>query len=159
REASQWKQTRAMREQREEVRNVDSELRATRAPVRIEPPAAPTVEKSDREKREQQIPLFNVGDGSGIPPLAMLDEPKAQPQGYSQETLETLPRQIEFKLRDFCIEANVVGAYPGPVITRFEIEPAPGVKVSQLSALPNDVARGQSGKPVGVVDVTPVKAV
>ena len=159
REASQWKQTRAMREQREEVRKVDSELRATRAPVRIEPPAAPTVEKSDRAKREQQIPLFNVGDGSGIPPLAMLDEPKAQPQGYSQETLETLSRQIEFKLRDFRIEANVVGAYPGPVITRFEIEPAPGVKVSQISSLDKDIARGLSVKSVRVVDVIPGKSV
>ena len=159
REATQWKQTRALREQREEVRKVDSEQRAKRAPVRIEPPATPTVEKSDRARREQQIPLFNVGDGSGIPPLALLDEPKAQPQGYSQETLETLSRQIEFKLRDFRIEANVVGAYPGPVITRFEIEPAPGVKVSQISSLDKDIARGLSVKSVRVVDVIPGKSV
>lgn len=159
REASQWKQTRTMREQREEVRKVDSEQRAKRAPVRIEPPAAPTVEKSDRAKREQQIPLFNVGDGSGIPPLAMLDDPKPQPKGYSQETLETLSRQIEFKLRDFRIEATVVGAYPGPVITRFEIEPAPGVKVSQISSLDKDIARGLSVKSVRVVDVIPGKSV
>ena len=159
REATQWKQTRAVREQREEVRKADSELRAKRAPVRIEPPAAPAVEKSDRAKREQQIPLFNVGDGSGIPPLAMLDEPKAQPKGYDQETLETLSRQIEFKLRDFRIEANVVGAYPGPVITRFEIEPAPGVKVSQISSLDKDIARGLSVKSVRVVDVIPGKSV
>ena len=159
REASQWKQTRAIRGQREEVRKVDSEQRAKREPVRIEPPPAPTVEKSDRAKREQQIPLFHVGDGTGIPPLALLDEPKPQPQGYSQETLETLSRQIEFKLRDFRIEANVVGAYPGPVITRFEIEPAPGVKVSQISSLDKDIARGLSVKAVRVVDVIPGKSV
>src|SRR3546814_21009351 len=77
----------------------------------------------------------SVGDGTGIPPLALLDDPKPQPKGYDEDTLETLSRQIEFKLKDFRIEAQVVGAYPGPVITRFEIEPAPGIKVSQISSL------------------------
>ena len=117
------------------------------------------VEKSDRAKREQQIPLFHVGDGTGIPPLALLDDPKPQPKGYSEETLETLSRQIEFKLKDFRIEAQVVGAYPGPVITRFELEPAPGVKVSQISSLDKDIARGLSVKSVRVVDVIPGKSV
>jgi len=159
RQASDWQKTRAMREEREVVRKVDTELRAKRAPVRIEPPAATAVEKSDRAKREQQIPLFHVGDGSGIPPLALLDDPKPQPKGYSAETLETLSRQIEFKLKDFRIEAQVVGAYPGPVITRFEIEPAPGVKVSQISSLDKDIARGLSVKSVRVVDVIPGKSV
>ncbi|HEY0310561.1 MAG TPA: DNA translocase FtsK 4TM domain-containing protein [Luteimonas sp.] len=159
READQWQKTRALREEREEVRRVDSELRAKRAPVKIEPPAPPQVEKSDRAKREQQIPLFHVGDGSGIPPLALLDDPKPQAKGYDEQTLETLSRQIEFKLKDFRIEAQVVGAYPGPVITRFEIEPAPGVKVSQISSLDKDIARGLSVKSVRVVDVIPGKSV
>ncbi|MFP5373446.1 MAG: DNA translocase FtsK, partial [Gammaproteobacteria bacterium] len=123
------------------------------------PPTVPVVEKSDRARREQQIPLFHVGDGSGIPPLALLDDPKPQSKGYSEETLETLSRQIEFKLKDFRIEAEVVGAYPGPVITRFEIEPAPGVKVSQISSLDKDIARGLSVKAVRVVDVIPGKSV
>ncbi|AWV07262.1 cell division protein FtsK [Lysobacter maris] len=158
-QASQWQQTRAMREEREEVRKVDSELRAKRAPVRIEPPPAPVVEKSERAKRETQIPLFHAGDGSGIPPLALLDDPKPQPKGYDEQTLETLSRQIEFKLKDFRIETQVVGAYPGPVITRFEIEPAPGVKVSQISSLDKDIARGLSVKSVRVVDVIPGKSV
>ena len=56
---------------------------------KIEPPAPALVEKSERAKREQQIPLFHVGDGTGIPPLALLDDPKPQPKGYSEETLET----------------------------------------------------------------------
>ena len=158
-QASQWQQARAFRGEREEVRKVDTELRAKRAPVRIEPPAAPAVEKSDRAKREQQIPLFHVGDGSGIPPLALLDDPKPQPKGYSEETLETVSRQIEFKLKDFRIDAQVVGAYPGPVITRFEVQPAPGVKVSQISSLDKDIARGLSVKSVRVVDVIPGKSV
>jgi S-DNA-T family DNA segregation ATPase FtsK/SpoIIIE len=159
REAGEWQQTRALREEREEVRRTDSELRARRAPVRIEPPAPPQVEKSDRAKREQQIPLFHVGDGSGVPPLALLDDPKPQTKGYDEQTLETLSRQIEFKLKDFRIDAQVVGAYPGPVITRFEIEPAPGVKVSQISSLDKDIARGLSVKAVRVVDVIPGKSV
>ena len=159
RRGSQWQQARAFREERGEVRKVDTELRAKRAPVKIEPPAAPVVEKSDRARREQQIPLFHVGDGSGIPPLALLDDPKPQPKGYSEETLETLSRQIEFKLKDFRIDAQVVGAYPGPVITRFEVQPAPGVKVSQISSLDKDIARGLSVKSVRVVDVIPGKSV
>lgn len=158
-QATEWQQTRAFREEREEARKVDTELRAKRAPVKIEPPPAPVVEKSDRAKREQQIPLFHVGDGTGIPPLALLDDPKPQPKGYSEETLETLSRQIEFKLKDFRIDAQVVGAYPGPVITRFELEPAPGVKVSQISSLDKDIARGLSVKSVRVVDVIPGKSV
>ncbi|HEY1142228.1 MAG TPA: DNA translocase FtsK 4TM domain-containing protein, partial [Lysobacter sp.] len=154
-QATEWQQTRALREEREEARKVDTELRAKRAPVRIEPPppAAAVVEKSERAKRETQIPLFHGGgDGSGIPPLALLDDPKPQPKGYDEQTLETLSRQIEFKLKDFRIDAQVVGAYPGPVITRFEIEPAPGVKVSQISTLDKDIARGLSVKSVRVVD-------
>jgi len=158
-QAAEWQQARAFREEREETRKIETELRAKRAPVRIEPPPAPTVEKSDRAKREQQIPLFHVGDGSGIPPLALLDDPKPQQRSYSEETLETLSRQIEFKLKDFRIDARVVGAYPGPVITRFELEPAPGVKVSQISSLDKDIARGLSVKSVRVVDVIPGKSV
>ena len=157
--ASEWSEARAFREERDQSRKVDSGLRAKRAPVKIEPPAAPIVEKSDRAKREQQIPLFHVADGSGIPPLALLDDPKPQPKGYSEETLETLSRQIEFKLKDFRIDAEVVGAYPGPVITRFEVQPAPGVKVSQISSLDKDIARGLSVKSVRVVDVIPGKSV
>ncbi|HEY4529741.1 MAG TPA: DNA translocase FtsK 4TM domain-containing protein [Luteimonas sp.] len=158
-QASEWQEARAAREERTEVRKIDTELRAKREKVRIEPPPAPVVEKSDRAKREQQIPLFNVGDGSGIPPLALLDDPKPQPKGYDETTLETLSRQIEFKLKDFRIDAQVVGAYPGPVITRFEIEPAPGIKVSQISSLDKDIARGLSVKSVRVVDVIPGKSV
>ena len=158
-QAAEWQQVRAMREEREEVRKVDSEKRAKREPVRIEPPPPAAVEKSERAKREQQIPLFHVSDGTGIPPLSLLDDPKPQPKGYDDGTLETISRQIEFKLKDFRIEAQVVGAYPGPVITRFEIEPAPGVKVSQISSLDKDIARGLSVKSVRVVDVIPGKSV
>ncbi|SDQ65861.1 DNA translocase FtsK [Pseudoxanthomonas sp. CF385] len=160
-QANEWQQTRALREERETVRKTDAVARAKREPVKIEPPAPAVVEKSERAKREQQIPLFHGtgGDESGLPPLSLLDDPKPQTKGYSEETLETLSRQIEFKLKDFRIDVQVVGAYPGPVITRFEMEPAPGVKVSQISSLDKDIARGLSVKSVRVVDVIPGKSV
>ena len=161
-QAVEIKQARAAREEREEVRKVDAQVRARREPVRIEPPAAPVVEKSERAKRETQIPMFSgvrTESNGELPSLSLLDDPKPQPAGYDAQTLETLSRQIEFKLKDFRIEAQVVGAYPGPVITRFEIEPAPGVKVSQISSLDKDIARGLSVKSVRVVDVIPGKSV
>ena len=158
-QAAEWQRTRVMREEREEVRKVETQKHAKREPVKIEAPAPAAVEKSDRAKREQQIPLFNAVPEGGVPPLSILDEPKVQEKGYSEETLETLSRQIEFKLKDFRVEVNVVGAYPGPVITRFEMEPAPGVKGSQISSLDKDIARGLSVKSVRVVDVIPGKSV
>ncbi len=157
-QAAEWQRARALREEREEVRRADSEKRSKREPVKIEP-AKPTIEKSDRAKREQQIPLFNAASEGEIPPLSLLDDPKPQEKSYSEETLSTLSRQIEFKLKDFRIDVQVVGAYPGPVITRFEMEPAPGIKGSQINSLDKDIARGLSVKSVRVVDVIPGKSV
>ncbi len=159
RQADEWQQARAAKVEREEVRKEDVVRRAKREPVHIEPPPKPVVEKSERAKREQQIPLFHADTVSGLPPLSLLDDPKPQPKSYSEETLETLSRQIEFKLKDFRIDVTVVGAYPGPVITRFEMELAAGVKVSQISSLDKDSARGLSVKSVRVVDVIPGKSV
>ncbi len=159
RSADEWNQARAAKVEREEVRKEDVVRRAKREPVHIEPPPKPIIERSDRAKREQQIPLFHADSNSGLPPLSLLDDPKPQPKSYSEETLETLSRQIEFKLKDFRIDVTVVGAYPGPVITRFEMELAPGVKVSQISSLDKDIARGLSVKSVRVVDVIPGKSV
>ncbi len=159
RSAGEWQQARNAKLERKEVREQDVERRAKREPVHIEPPAKPVIERSERAKREQQIPLFNADADGALPPLSLLDDPKPQPKGYSEETLETLSRQIEFKLKDFRIDVTVVGAYPGPVITRFEMELAPGVKVSQISSLDKDIARGLSVKSVRVVDVIPGKSV
>ena len=156
--AGEWQQARAAKAEREEVRREDTVKRAKREPVKIEP-ALPPPERSERAKREQQIPLFNIGDGEALPPLSLLDDPKPQPAGYSPEALETLSRQIEFKLKDFRIEVQVEGVFPGPVITRFELQPAPGIKGSQISSLDKDIARGLSVKSVRVVDVIPGKSV
>ncbi|MBN8737337.1 MAG: DNA translocase FtsK 4TM domain-containing protein [Xanthomonadales bacterium] len=151
---------RAARVERETARKEDVERRAKREPVRIEPAPVPIV-KSERAKRETQIPLFTGAASEGeLPPLSLLEE--AQPQsgkGYSEETLEVLSRQVEMKLKDFRIDAHVVSAHPGPVITRFELEPAPGVRGSQISSLDKDIARGLSLVSVRVVDVIPGKNV
>ncbi len=159
RKAEDWNAAREARAEREVVRKVETAKQARREPVRIEPVIAP-IEKSERAQRETQIPLFSGASHDGeLPPLSLLDEPKVQVKGYSEETLEALSRQVEFKLKDFRIEAQVVSAHPGPVITRFEMQPAPGIKGSQISSLDKDIARGLSVVSVRVVDVIPGKSV
>jgi DNA segregation ATPase FtsK/SpoIIIE, S-DNA-T family len=151
---------RAARVEREVARKQETARLAKREPVRIEPLPAPIV-KSERAKRETQIPLFTGAASEGeLPPLSLLEEaPEQQGSGYSKETLEVLSRQVENKLKDFRIDARVVSAHPGPVITRFELEPAPGVRGSQISSLDKDIARGLSLVSVRVVDVIPGKNV
>ncbi len=159
RRAGDWSAARQARVEREVVRKVETVKQARREPIRIEPVLAP-IEKSERAHRETQIPLFSGASGEGqLPPLALLDEPKQQAKGYSEETLEALSRQVELKLKDFRIEAQVVGVFPGPVVTRFEMQPAAGVKGSQISSLDKDIARGLSVMSVRVVDVIPGKSV
>ncbi|MGF6712692.1 S-DNA-T family DNA segregation ATPase FtsK/SpoIIIE [Luteibacter sp. W1I16] len=150
---------RSARAEREVVKKADAVKQAKREPVRIETPA-PMVVKSERASRENQIPLFTGASMDGeIPPLSLLDEAPPQGPGYSEETLEVLSRQVELKLKDFRVDARVVGVYPGPVITRFELEPAAGVRGSQVSSLDKDIARGLSVVSVRVVDVIPGKNV
>jgi len=101
----------------------------------------------------------NEFDLAGLPPMDLLDAMRPAKGGYSPEVLETLSRQVEAKLQDFGIQVEVVEVQPGPVITRFELQPAPGVKVSQISNLAKDVARGLSVIAVRVVEVVPGKSV
>jgi len=154
----EWRVQNRARSEREVVRKIETVRQAAKEPLRIEP-ALPKLEKSERvEKREAQMPLFDSIPSGATPPLSLLDEPKVQPKGYSAEALEALSRQVELKLRDFRIEATVVGVYPGPVITRFELEPAPGIKGSTISNLDKDIARGLSVPSVRVVEVIPGKS-
>ncbi|MEZ5578791.1 MAG: DNA translocase FtsK [Candidatus Competibacteraceae bacterium] len=94
-----------------------------------------------------------------LPSLDLLDRPPARTAGYSSETLVEMSRRVEVLLKSFGIEAQVVAVEPGPVITRFEVEPAPGVKVSQISNLAKDLARGLSVIGVRVVEIIPGKSV
>ena len=129
-----------------------------RPPPRIEPVIS-KVETSARAEAEKQEPLFEMPPEAALPPLNLLDQP-GPPQGrYSDATLEAMSRQVELKLMDFNIQVDVVAVNPGPVITRFELQPAPGVKGSQISNLSKDLARSLSVVSVRVVDVIPGKSV
>ena len=131
----------------------------TRAPVKIEP-VVKQVEESVRVLKEKQIPLFQSSGEKGLrPSLSLLDNPPAKKQGYSAKALQAMSQQLELKLMDFGIEVQVVSVHPGPVITRFEILPAAGVKVSQITNLSKDLARSLSVIAVRVVEVIPGKSV
>ncbi|RFB73921.1 MULTISPECIES: DNA translocase FtsK [unclassified Herbaspirillum] len=120
-------------------------------PIRIEPQVV-AVPKSERIEKERQTSLFQDIDSS-LPPLSLLDEAPPAQQTVSVETLEFTSRLIEKKLSDFGVEVKVVAAYPGPVITRYEIEPATGVKGSQIVGLARDLARSLSLTSIRVVEV------
>jgi S-DNA-T family DNA segregation ATPase FtsK/SpoIIIE len=143
---------------RQEVVREETKKLANRPPPRIEA-AAPVPQKSDRVERERQVPLFDAPTSSELPALSLLDEPGPREQSYSDEALEAMSRLVELKLRDFDVEAEVVAVFPGPVITRFELRPAPGVKVSQISNLAKDLARALSAISVRVVEIIPGKSV
>jgi len=131
---------------------------AARPPPKIEAPT-PAVEKSERVEKERQVPLFDPPKAGELPPLSLLDDPPAREPIYSAEALEALSRLVEMKLKDFGIEAEVVAVQPGPVVTRFELRPAPGVKASQITSLSKDLARALSVLSVRVVEVIPGKSV
>src|SRR5687767_5177389 len=142
---------------REEVVEVSKKKLEVHAPIRIEPPAA-AIPKSARVEREKQVPLFENLPDSLLPPLNLLDEPEKSVEILSNETLEFTSRLIEKKLLDFGVEVKVVAAYPGPVITRYEVEPAVGVKGSQVINLVRDLARALSVVSIRVVETIPGKS-
>jgi S-DNA-T family DNA segregation ATPase FtsK/SpoIIIE len=142
---------------RADIIEVEKKRKASRPPPRIEP-VIPALEPSARAERERQVPLFEPTAAGELPPLSLLDDPPAQKRGYSEESLEAMSRLVELKLRDFGIEVEVKSVSPGPVITRFELDPAPGVKVSQIVNLAKDLARSLSVVSVRVVEVIPGKS-
>ena len=127
-----------------------------REPVFIEPPVL-EVAKSERVQKEKQAPLFESMPDSALPPLHLLDDPSGMVELPSAETLDFTSRLIERKLMDFGIEVKVLTAQPGPVITRFELEPAAGVKGSQVTNLIKDLARALSVVSVRLVETIPGK--
>ncbi|MDX1461142.1 MAG: DNA translocase FtsK 4TM domain-containing protein [Xanthomonadales bacterium] len=154
-----WFAGRRAKAQREEVRKADTERRKTKPKPRIEPQltSAPAPQ-SKRVAREKQQNLFADLPVDALPPLKLLDEPGEQQPGYSKEALEALSRTVEIKLADFGVQVDVVAVHPGPVITRFELQPAAGVKSAQISNLAKDLARGLSVVSVRVVEVIPGKS-
>jgi S-DNA-T family DNA segregation ATPase FtsK/SpoIIIE len=145
---------------RQEPFSTEIEKKELRRSVKIEP-VVQQVQQSISVEKEKQMPLFqtsNTGQ-SGIPSMSLLDDPKPKTTGYSTAALEAMSHQLELKLKDFGIEIHVESVHPGPVITRFEILPAPGVKVSQISSLAKDLARSLSVIGVRVVEIIPGKSV
>ncbi|HPP98243.1 MAG TPA: DNA translocase FtsK 4TM domain-containing protein, partial [Ottowia sp.] len=126
------------------------------APVLIEP-AVVQVPKSERVVKEKQKPLFTELPDSPLPQVDLLDGAPARQETVAPETLEMTSRLIEKKLKDFGVEVRVVAAAPGPVITRYEIEPATGVKGSQVVNLAKDLARSLSLVSIRVIETIPGK--
>jgi S-DNA-T family DNA segregation ATPase FtsK/SpoIIIE len=144
-------------EQREHAVEVAREAEVPHDPVLVVPPVA-ELPKSERVVKERQKPLFHDLPDSPLPPLALLEDAPAAQELVSAETLEFTSRLIERKLSDFGVAVRVLAAYPGPVITRFEIEPAVGVKGAQIVSLMKDLARALSVVSIRVVETIPGKS-
>jgi S-DNA-T family DNA segregation ATPase FtsK/SpoIIIE len=149
---------RSARLERKEALQAEQRRVAPRVAPRIEAPA-PAPPKSERAEKERQVPLFDPPQARELPPLDLLDDPGPQEPSYSAEALEAMSRLVELKLKDFGVDVDVVAVHPGPVVTRFEMRPAPGVKASQITALSKDLARALSTISVRVVEVIPGKSV
>ena len=145
----------ALRE-REVIVEVEHRLHEDHLPIVIEAPVV-DVPKSERVVKERQKPLFTELADTKLPQVDLLDAAPGRTETVSPETLEMTSRLIEKKLKDFGVEVRVVAASPGPVITRYEIEPATGVKGSQVLNLSKDLARSLSLVSIRVVETIPGK--
>jgi S-DNA-T family DNA segregation ATPase FtsK/SpoIIIE len=152
-----WEGRRAKQQRNEIVTKVRSR---SKTPPRIEPVLERveiSARASERLERERQVPMFDPPKSNELPALSLLDNPPPKEGGYSPEALEAMSRLVELKLGDFGVEAEVVAVHPGPVVTRFELKPAPGVKSSQISNLAKDLARSLATVSVRVVEIIPGK--
>ena len=145
------------RGERDVVVEAEKKREEERPPVVIAPPVL-EIRKSERVQKEKQAPLFEELPDTPLPPLKLLDEPSHEGETVSAETLEYTSRLIEKKLSDFGVAVKVLAAYPGPVITRYEIEPSVGVKGSQIVNLVKDLARALSVVAIRVVETIPGKS-
>lgn len=140
-------------------RNLEQQVqsRSTRQEPKVTV-TVPQAEPSKRALKDKQVQLF-VDDAppGSLPPLSLLDRPQAKQQSYSAESLQAMSRLLEIKLKEFGVEVQVESVHPGPVVTRFEIELAPGIKVSRITNLAKDLARSMAMISVRVVEVIPGK--
>ena len=147
------KATRSAVRKREQTLKKDRKQRQGRKPPNIEPRAA-------EEAKPEQENLFDMAGVGPVPDMSLLDEKSADESGgFSEESLEAMSRQLELKLREFGVEAEVTSVLPGPVVTRFEMQPAPGVRAQKISTLAKDLARSMAVISVRVVEVIPGKSV
>ncbi len=143
-------------QKREAKLSVEKKKRVDAPPIRIEP-VVKEIPQSERAVTEKQAPLFSDLPDSPLPPLHLLDPADEAVETASPEALEFTSLMIERKLAEFGVEVKVVSASPGPVITRYEIEPATGVKGSQIVNLAKDLARTLSVISIRVVEAIPGK--
>ena len=151
--------SRAMKQLREESvdkRKMKIGSRKQKTP-RIEPQIN-SIQTSKRVKKEKQTPLFTDSIEDGLPPLDSLDNSNEKTKGVSKNAIEVIAKQLEIKLADFGVEAEVVGAQSGPVITRFELTLSRGTKANRITALEKDLARALSVPSVRVVEIIPGKS-
>ncbi|MEI6759614.1 MAG: DNA translocase FtsK 4TM domain-containing protein [Betaproteobacteria bacterium] len=147
----------AAREREDVVVDEREEAALAVAPPMVIEPVLVELPKSERVAKERQKPLFTELPDSRLPQVDLLDEAQLRQETVAPETLEMTSRMIEKKLKDFGVEVRVVLAQPGPVITRYEIEPATGVKGSQIVGLAKDLARSLSLVSIRVVETIPGK--
>jgi len=138
--------------------HVEKQKKRVPPTIKIDPPKP--LERSKRVEQERQGTLFaDIGAGE-LPQISLLDAwQETNDSGFSKESLELMSRLLESKLKDFGIDIEVTAVNPGPVITRFEVQPAPGIKVSRISNLVKDLARSLAIVSVRVVEVIPGKTV
>lgn len=143
--------------QREQTQLPVNTRQKRREPIIAPMPTLPTV-ASQRVEKEKQVPLFVDSAIEGtLPPLALLDKAEEKKPSYSEDSLQALSRLLEEKLKEFGVKVEVESVHPGPVVTRFEIQLAPGVKVSRITNLAKDLARSLAMISVRVVEVIPGK--
>jgi S-DNA-T family DNA segregation ATPase FtsK/SpoIIIE len=146
-------------ETRKRVLDIHIEKEKKRAPPTIKS-LPKKLTKSLRVEKERQGTLFTASSIKELPAIGLLDAwQETNDSGFSKESLEAMSKLLELKLKDFGIEIEVTAVNPGPVITRFEVQPAPGVKVSRISNLVKDLARSLAVISVRVVEVIPGKTV
>jgi len=149
---------RRARQHRETSAQTVKEKTRQRPPPRIEPVIKQRPQVSERAEKERQVTMFESSSEGDLPALALLDPADERKAEISTAALEAVSRQVELKLQEFGVDVQVVAVHPGPVVTRYELDPAPGVKVSQISNLAKDLARSLSAISVRIVEVIPGKS-
>jgi S-DNA-T family DNA segregation ATPase FtsK/SpoIIIE len=149
----------ALKQRRDVVEKVKNEEKKRVVPKIVKPKKEPTISK--RAVAEKQQNLFDDAPVEGeLPPIKLLEPAKpSEKKGYSEESLQAMSRLLELKLKDFGVDVEVVDVLPGPVVTRFEVQPAAGVKASRITNLSSDLARSLAVSAVRVVEVIQGKSV
>ena len=152
------KQALLAQKHRKEVQEIQAKREVTRQPLSIQHPSQKP-STSERVEKEKQTSFFADSNLAVLPALGLLDKASVDnSKAFSKESLQAMSKQLELKLQDFGISAEVIEGLPGPVVTCFEIQPAAGIKASRISALSRDLARSLAVVSVRVVEVIPGKS-